>query len=103
MSATNVVLAPAEEARSQPPQPAWRIMEYEGQAKSRRFAVFRERARLAWGLRDREAAVRWIVRLGGAPPLFVSEDAAGDHGQGRDCRACTMVTTPESVKITAAP
>jgi hypothetical protein len=77
MPTMNVVLAPPEEARSQPPQPAWRIMEYEGQAKSRRFAVFRERARLAWGLRDREAAMRWIVRLGGTPPLIAAEDAPG--------------------------
>jgi hypothetical protein len=43
---------------------SWRVVA-EGDA----FAVYCGARRPAWGLRTREAAGRWVVRLGGALPL----------------------------------
>jgi hypothetical protein len=54
-------------------RPAWRVIEQSGDGEADepgggRFAVYRGQTRIAWGLRNREAAARWIIRLGGTPP-----------------------------------
>lgn len=43
----------------------WRIVEEppRGADAPARFAVLQNERRVAWGLRDREAAVRWVERL----------------------------------------
>jgi hypothetical protein len=46
------------------PRVEWRI-----EAEGPLFAAYRGPRRVAWGLRSRAAAERWIVRLGGTPPL----------------------------------
>ena len=55
-------------------QPTWRIVMEPPKEEDApiRFAVLRGERRMAWGLRDGEAAVRWLKRLT-APaqsPLF---------------------------------
>jgi hypothetical protein len=54
---------------------SWRVVA-EGDA----FAVYCGPRRLAWGLRTREAAGRWVARLGGALPL---DPAAAKRGATR--------------------
>jgi hypothetical protein len=61
--------APALTGRS------WRVAA-EGDA----FAVYCGPRRLAWGLRTREAAARWVARLGGALP---PDPAAARRGATR--------------------
>ena len=59
---------------TQPGLATWRIVAEPPEEEDApiRFAVLRGERRVAWGLRDREAAVRWLKRLT-APtqsPLF---------------------------------
>ena len=53
------------------------------------YDVYRGKRRVAWGLKDRAAAERWISRLGGATPADAKPSAGrvapprvwwGDHG-----------------------
>ena len=46
-------------------KPTWRIVMEPPKEEDApiRFAVLRGERRMAWGLRDREAAVRWLRRL----------------------------------------
>jgi hypothetical protein len=60
----------------------WHIVEEQAKEEDAppRFAVLRENRRVAWGLRDRAAAARWIHRLGGTwstPSPWNGEGARG--------------------------
>ena len=66
--------APAGPGRA-PAGRVWRVVA-EGDA----FDVYCGARRLAWGLRTREAAARWVVRLGGALPL---DPGAAKRGAAR--------------------
>ncbi len=55
-------------------RPRWRIVKEppRGEADPARFAVLRDDRRVAWGLRDRAAAARWLRRLSAPYGLSLS-------------------------------
>lgn len=50
-------------AQARPARADWRIVRYvDGDSGETHFAIFRRGRRMAWGLRDRAAAERWLIR-----------------------------------------
>ena len=51
--------------------PRWQIVlePPKSEEEKARFAVLRDERRVAWGLRDRDAALRWLRRLSTPVPV----------------------------------